>query len=308
LGDDAESFLADESATALSFSNHTHPHRRGKRRSTMRSASIIAAAVLTVGSINFIPATMAAGPTTSPSVINTTTVKGADKAIERASAETSDAKIQHALEYITQCALTPGDMTKLVSHFDEAQRQRIAKSTSYAEDYGSKLDAQINSLNKTWKQKYGNDFSISKTTDVLSSSFASIKTQTASARSVTMESATVDLGTAMGATKLDIPLVCEKDDQWRIMAPASLTAQKLRSNLLAQLTQLNNKSAQWPANETDAYRSVTKHVLMAVLDQQATAPHAQATATPIAKTVQATPVANAQPAAAQTHHWWQFWK
>ena len=75
---------------------------------------------------------------------------------------TPDAKIQRLITRATKYAMTPKDMARLVSLFPEAQRQSIAKSSTYSEGYGDKLNSRIESISKAWKEKYGSDFAISK--------------------------------------------------------------------------------------------------------------------------------------------------
>jgi len=57
-------------------------------------------------------------------------------------------------------------------------------------------------------------------------------------------------------------------DTWKIDVPDSVDARKLYDNLLNHLTMVDDQQAQWPADENDAYRLVSHHVLMAIMDQQ----------------------------------------
>jgi len=72
---------------------------------------------------------------------------------------------------------------------------------------------------------------------------------------------------AMGGRGLRVPMIHEMPDSWKINAPDTLTAAKLRQNLLDHLTAIGDKSDQWPADENTAARLVTRQVLMAVLDK-----------------------------------------
>lgn len=71
----------------------------------------------------------------------------------------------------------------------------------------------------------------------------------------------------MGAAELKVPLIHEMPDAWTINVPDTLTAAKLRQNLLDHLTMMGEKPDQWSADENAAIREITRHVLAAVLDQ-----------------------------------------
>jgi hypothetical protein len=282
----------------------------------MKRAAIILASALTVGSINVLPA-LAAGtagaPTTAPSAMrdNVTLNSGAS------ASEAADTRIGYVIDKATDEALTPHAMHKLVSLFSGAQQERIAKSNTYSEGYGQKLDSRIESISKTWKEKYGHDFSLAKSHNLMNPAFASIRTETPGHPGV-MEAAIVSIKNGKGEASLDVPLTLGVKDNWKIDVPASLTAERLRDNLQRELTALDNQSAHWPANEMDAYRIVTRHVLSAVLDQpmpahtqasaKTAAPAVAKTGAPAVQTAQQsstqTPVASN---ASSTHHWWKFW-
>jgi len=53
---------------------------------------------------------------------------------------------------------------------------------------------------------------------------------------------------------------------WHIAVPDNLTSQQIHTQLRSHLTFLSENSAQWPADETVAYRAVSRHVLMALYD------------------------------------------
>jgi len=278
-----------------------HSSADAERRSNMKGRSIVLAAALTVAGISLCPAFAGAGPTAAPSAAPMASVKSAP-------GDAPESQIQGTLQSLAQDALTQNDMSKLVSLLNDSQQQSFAKSSTYSQGYGDKLDAQITALNKTWKQKYGHEFSTTGVTNAFGPGFAAIRVQTP-AKTSAPETATASLTTTKASATLDVPLIRDKQNQWKIDTPASLTIEKLRANLLAELTAVNSAAAHWPANETDAYRNVSRHVLMAVLDKPLPAAAQQASAiTPKAavKTVQPT-AATAKPAVAATHHWWQFW-
>ncbi len=79
--------------------------------------------------------------------------------------------------------------------------------------------------------------------------------------------ATVQIQASHGLPALTVPLVHEAPDRWRIDVPNTLTAEKLKANVLAHLTAANEQKDQWPADVNQAYALVTHHVLMALMDQ-----------------------------------------
>jgi hypothetical protein len=88
--------------------------------------------------------------------------------------------------------------------------------------------------------------------------------------------------------ELKVPLIHELPDMWKIDVPDSVTGQKLYDNLLKHLTMADEQKDQWPSDVNDAYRMVSHHVLMAILDVDENAHAAGAqiggdTAKPVAK-------------------------
>jgi hypothetical protein len=65
---------------------------------------------------------------------------------------------------------------------------------------------------------------------------------------------------------LSIPLIHQLPDSWKVDVPDTLDSQKLYDNVLKQLTMVDENRANWPADVNDAYREVTRHIMMAVTD------------------------------------------
>ncbi|HSV13859.1 MAG TPA: hypothetical protein VLI90_06340 [Tepidisphaeraceae bacterium] len=211
-----------------------------------------------------------------------------------------DAKdIRSSIASLTNEAMTKGDLNHIVNRFVDADRNRIKNSDTYSQDYGQKLDGRIEQINETWKQKYGHTFDMKHANDVLTDQFASIQQgqigrDAALASEVIHNSeranlsnkdnaagndkgdenlepgrgiAVVTVNSSHGLPDLRVPMIHEMPDQWKVNVPDSLTADKLRQNLLDHLTALGDSSSQWPSDENEAYRMAAHHVLMAVLDQ-----------------------------------------
>lgn len=220
-----------------------------------------------------------------------------------------DAKdIRKSLGSLAKDALTKGGLNKVVSHFVDADRNRIKNSDTYSQDFGEKLDGRIEQINQAWKTKYGHEFKV-KSADDAYSNFAMIR-QGEIGRDATLASEVIRnsqsantsdkdntagndrkdenleqgrqiavvtvrpvadplRGTAAPTSEreLKVPLIHELPDSWKTNVPDSLTATRLRQSLLDHLTVVGDNVAQLPADENAAIQSVTRHILMAVLDQ-----------------------------------------
>jgi len=66
--------------------------------------------------------------------------------------------------------------------------------------------------------------------------------------------------------EMAIPMIHELPDSWKIDIPDNIDGQKLHDNLLKHLTMVDEDRANWPADKNEAYREVTRHVLMALFD------------------------------------------
>jgi hypothetical protein len=79
--------------------------------------------------------------------------------------------------------------------------------------------------------------------------------------------ASVRIQASHGLPALTVPMIHEAPDAWRIDVPDSLTAEKLKANVLAHLTAAGQTKDQWPADVNQAHALVAHHVLMALLDK-----------------------------------------
>jgi hypothetical protein len=80
--------------------------------------------------------------------------------------------------------------------------------------------------------------------------------------------ATVTIPASHGLPEVTVHLLNEGTimDAWRIDLPDHVDGPKLKENLLIHLTAANEQKQQWPADVNDAYRLVTHHVLLAIMD------------------------------------------
>jgi hypothetical protein len=297
------------------FGPHQHVVFFSKESHMKRAA--IAMAVAAVSGIGIASAHADNGkantPTTAPSPSQVTANHSHDP---MASPEVS---IRDLVGRLTNDAVETGNLGELVAQFDQPAQERITKSSDFSKGYGAKLDAQIDTISKDWKQKYGHDFDAKNFSDIFGSAFATIETgmpakdaqlsakfaKVAGQSATSQEIALAHIQGPKSGVSLEVPFVLQSAGNWRIAVPDSLTLDKLRANLLDQMTALASQTAQLPANENDAYRQVAHHVLTAILDKPAAA-QKQAAATPTMTPAPAKSVRTIS--TASTYHWWQFWK
>jgi len=218
------------------------------------------------------------------------------------------------LGQVTNASLTKGGFNDVIERFNDADRNRLG---SYAHDKNNKdkldiLDGRIAQFQKDWKAKYNENFKIHKDDVVFGNSMFTIAqgeigkdaqlageripapdpTKPATGGDRNLEKgrnvAYVTVASSHGLPELKVPLIHELPDMWKIDVPDSVTGQKLYDNLLKHLTMANEHKDQWPSDVNDAYRMVSHHVLMAILDVDEHAPAAGAklgddTAKPVAK-------------------------
>ncbi len=304
-----------------------------------RAVIVIAAAAvsgLSIAATNAVASTGLNSPSTEPSAIHTISSENS-KSNYSLTMNMADSNIRTEFGRITAYALNPKDTDKLVSTFAAPARQRIMKAADYDHDYGSKLDAQINKLSNNWKAKYGTTFDIQRAGDVFGKSDVSIQPaapdddsmlisqvtratgQTLSAHPIlgSRPIALAKIKSAAGLPGLHVAMICEKSGEWKLLVPDSLTTDRLRGNLLAEFSDVNEHFLKLPSSENAAYEQVGHRVLMAVLNKpmpvsgQASAkpeaaksniPQVASTAVQAHPTVSATPVSSTS-----SHHWWQFW-
>jgi len=212
-------------------------------------------------------------------------------------------RIYTMLSQVTNAALTKGGFDDMVERFNDADRNRIGP---WIRDKNNKekldvLDGRIAQFQKDWKAKYGNDFKIHKDDVVFGNAMFTVTqgeigkdAQLAGeklppAQNVNKDTigkpadatgntnadrnlekgrnvAYVTVAASHGLPELKVPLIHELPDVWKIDVPDNVDGAKLYDNLLKHLTMVNEHKDGWPSDENDAYRAVSHHVLMAVLD------------------------------------------
>jgi hypothetical protein len=214
--------------------------------------------------------------------------------------EAADAKdIRETLREVTQAALTKGDLVNVIDRFATSDRDRL-KNDSFTKQDHEILDGRIAQFQKDWQAKYNQSFKIRDKNIVYDDSFATImqerngdaaqmaseqqqpgmnqspteKSQTPPSQDKSMQTgrsvATVTLAATASTPALAVPLVHEFPDHWAIDVPDTYSAQQLHDNLLKHLTMFDEHKDQWPDDVNQAYREVTRHVLMAVMNANGT--------------------------------------
>ena len=229
----------------------------------------------------------------------------AEQAGARGTAAAPDAEdVRDVLAQVTQAALTKGGVDDMVERFVDADRNRLGQGDL---KNTADLDGRIDQFLKDWKAKYNQDFNIKNEEAAFPNSTFSIaqgeiargaagasvdvnrtpggdvnvdvknRTGVDSPASPAADTnrndagrnvAAIQVAESHGLAALTVPMIHEAPDSWKIDVPDSVTADKLRQNVLDHLTAADNP-AQWPADVNQAYAQVAHHVLMAVLDKPA---------------------------------------
>jgi len=209
--------------------------------------------------------------------------------------------IRDVLGSVVETAVKKGTFDDLVERFVDADRNRLGQG-GFAEQTHAALDQKAEQFLNDWKAKYGEDFDI-RHMEVLPESFAMIKQGEVgkAAAGVDVDAkvgdgsakvnvdnrtgvdspdkqsadankndpgrniATVTIMASHGMPQLQIPMVHEFPDAWKIDLKDDVDGPKLRDNILKHLTMVADDKAKWPADKTEAYRVVTHHILMGVL-------------------------------------------
>jgi hypothetical protein len=209
--------------------------------------------------------------------------KGAvDKTEQAVGLEASDnpeknvGNIQGKVAEVTQAAATKSGVDDIVERLSKADRDRINQNKDALKNTEA-LDGRIDQFQKDWKAKYNQDFKIPDKAAVYNEQFGMI-TQGAEARTagatvppgdekkMDRDFAVLKIPASHGKPALSVPLVFE-GTSWKIDAPDTLDANKLRDNIQTALTKADESKDQWPSDVNDAYRSVSHGILAAVMDQ-----------------------------------------
>jgi hypothetical protein len=192
--------------------------------------------------------------------------------------------IRDVLAQVAEASLTKGGLDDLVERLVDQDRNRIGQTL---QKDNADLDGRIDQFRKDWQAKYGQDFDIKNEEQAFPNNTFAIAQgeigRAAAGADVKVDSPDAPAADAnrndagrniaslrvasQGMPALNVPMVHEAPDLWKIDVPNTLTAEKLKANVLAHLTAANEMKDQWPADVNQAYAAVTHHILMALMDQ-----------------------------------------
>ncbi|MBC8109031.1 MAG: hypothetical protein H7Z14_20765 [Anaerolineae bacterium] len=198
------------------------------------------------------------------------------------------------LANVTEAAVAKDGFDNLTRRFVDADRDRINKNDLTRADW-DKLNGRIEQFQKDWKAKYNQDFDIDKEDLVFNDQFRITRGEIGEAqpagsrvdpgkpdttpgaeadklgggdtnRDKGRNVAKVTFPASHGLPELYIPLINELPATWKIDVPDEVDGRKLYDNLLTHITMADEHKAMWPADVNDAYRAISHHVFLAIMN------------------------------------------
>ncbi|HEV7300102.1 MAG TPA: hypothetical protein VGN72_12105 [Tepidisphaeraceae bacterium] len=208
----------------------------------------------------------------------------------------------------TEAFVKQGTFDDLVERLVDADRNRIGRD-GYAEQDHADLQQASEAFLATWKEKYNTDFDIEDQKMVFNDQQFRVlqseigeNAQTAGGAidvdananndraTVNVDNntgvdapgnkaadtnrndpgrniATVTVNNKMG--NLQVPMIHEMPDAWKIDVPDSVDGPKLKQNIIAHLNAAVAMKDQWPADANQAYANLSTHMLQALMDKPA---------------------------------------
>jgi len=266
----------------------------------MRKSILFSAAALVVSGLTFTVHAQDATGTGSPgSTLDRTPATQPSGTMDK-TADSGDARSVHNLfKNVTEAAVKKDGFDNLVRRFVDADRDRIGKNDLTRADW-DKLNGRIDQFRKDWKAKYNQEFDIDHEDVVFNDQFRITRGEIGEAqpaagrmdpgkpdttpdanankagggdtnRDPGRNVAKVTFPASPGLPNLYVPLINEFPGNWKIDVPDSVDGRKLYDNLLTHLTMADDMKDKWPADVNDAYREVSHHVFMAIMDMPANA-------------------------------------
>ena len=242
----------------------------------MKTTMYLVAATLAIGGMNYC-SIASADDTQTQTTVTQTTDNNTDTSMSGVKDTHEINSVREQLREITNAAVTKNDLEAIRNRLTVADQKRLGSVKSEDSD---DLNLVIKDINQKWKDKYNDSFDIN-TKMALAEPFVRIdsinKAQVASDDSDKDENrevanVTVAENKDNKLPELNLTMVREHMS-WKLQLPAAVDGAALKTNLLAQLQALNNDSANWPADENEAYRCVSHRVLLGITG--ATGPNAQ---------------------------------
>jgi hypothetical protein len=263
----------------------------------------LAAAAIAAGSMTFSArAQDTAAPAADSAAGAGATIKSDQNRVNASGTlEAKDAEgVRDTLASSTEAAVTKDGFNDLVERFVDADRNRLGKSMPKEADLKA-LNDLVTQIRTDWKAKYNKDFDFpEKEEDVFKADAVKIiqgefgGAQTAGARDLgdkakdavkdttdaakqaaanpdeKMEKgrnfAVAMIPASHGQPAIDVPLIHELPDAWRIDIPDTVDSAKLLAALQKHLGEVQSMKSQWPADVNDAYLMVSHHLLLAIFE------------------------------------------
>jgi hypothetical protein len=242
----------------------------------MKTTKYLLAATLAVSGMTFCTTLRADDTSNTPAPNNTVTDQTADNANSTADNNMEGVKDTHyinnvreQIREVTNAALTKNDLEAIRNRLTVADQKRLGDIKS---DDSDDLNAVIKDIDQKWKDKYNHSFDID-TKVALAEPFvridsinkAQVASDTDSGKTEDRELANVTVGEDKDNKLPELNLTFVREHMsWKLQLPAAVDGPTLKQNLLAQLQAVNNDSANWPADESQAYRCVSHHILMGI--------------------------------------------
>jgi hypothetical protein len=244
----------------------------------METTKFLVAATLAIGGLNFCSIASADDTQTQTTVTQTTTDNNTDTSMSGVKDTHDLNNVREQLREITNAALTKNDLEAIRNRLSIADQDRLGNLGKMDSD---DLNLVIKDISQKWKDKYNDSFDIN-TKMALAEPFVKIdsinKAQVASNADGTKQEEREVANVTVAENKdnklpeLNLTMVREHLS-WKLQLPSAVDGAALKTNLLAQLQAINNDSANWPADENEAYRCVSHRILMGITG--ATGPNAQ---------------------------------
>lgn len=190
--------------------------------------------------------------------------------------------VREQIKEITDAALTKNDLEAIRNRLTIDDQKRLGDIKSEDSD---DLNNLVKDIDQKWKDRYGHKFDMDEKV-ALAEPFVVINSinnaQVASSSDnsdKTRETANVTIRASHDMPELNLTMLREHAS-WKLQLPSSVDGAMLKSNLMAQLQQIDTDSAKWPSDENEAYRIVTHRVMMGITGAQGTAQPAAASNMP----------------------------
>ncbi len=207
--------------------------------------------------------------------------------------------VRSAFKNVTEDAFGKDPLNDVISCTVDQDRERLKATNTAPDKNGDALTSIVKKLDSAWNTKYHHSFSIDSSKVYIETNLHIVTGEVtnpeqlvnhwplkATANSTAQGDLTAQgaqdanklfggevnldkgrnvavarlIGT-QGMPAIDASLIHELPSAFRFDIPNTITRQQVYNNLLANLTHLYSKEAQWPADPTDAYRDATYAVV-----------------------------------------------